>query len=123
MIEKHRIDEIVRNYKPKNANIKRKVPKKSVQDELDEMLMAENHPDNLSSKHMGDIVEKYYKEKRPDLSLEAKASLQMVQSDSQVEQVSKKSLAKELIQEDIDNLPNAELMETHSGIFKSTFTD
>lgn len=117
MIERKKIQYILENYKPKNGQ-GRKMQKKSIEEELDEILRSEDIV-QISKKKIDEVVEKYFEKKQDDLSLEAKASLQMVQSNKELEEISKKG--DELLKRDLDDMKLNVTYEEKAGIFKSLF--
>lgn len=115
LIEKKRIESIVENYKPLQGDLKFKRPRRTVTDELEELLEKEDIR-HMSGKEVSRIIDKYHQNKKPDLSFEAKATLDMLKPEAKISEIVEQE--RELLTEDIDKV---DLVPSHgddSGIFK-----
>ena len=70
----------------------------------------------ISRKKVEAVVQKYVREKRPELTLEGKATLEMVPQDKAVAAASKDSL--ELVDRDLAKMDYLKLHESSSAVFK-----
>lgn len=107
-------------YKPTFYTPAKKTKKKDIQEEIQEMIEEQGVP--ITDKRIKEVIQEHYKEKNPGLSREAKASLNMIQTDPALAEQFKAPAKKELIAEELEILDDGTYGVAHSetaSLFKA----
>lgn len=120
--KKPTIQEILQQYRLKNPSTKknRKQRQEDIQQELEQMLQQSDLA-TFNQQTISDIVDRYYKEHRSQLSVEAKSTIAMLDRDKEKELKSKfdQPSEMELIEQDIQDLEFKPNFSEVSNVFKS----
>jgi len=116
------IQQILAEYRLKNPSKKKNKQQRQeeVQQELQDML-EQSDLANVSQKTIGQLVERYYREHRGQLSVEAKSTMALLEKEGEKELQKKfdEPSKMELIKEDIENMDFRPNFSELSGVFQS----
>lgn len=121
VIEKKKIEDIIANYKPTYYTPpEKRAPKKSIEQEVLEKIQEKGVP--MTEKSIQSAIQKYYEEKTPALTREARASLSMIQTEpalaEEANMPSKPEMLDEELAEHEDSLSGI-LHSVHGSLFKA----